>query len=121
MGPLHRRAYLAGDWANTFIELNRTTEATDFARQSLADACQQRRGRRGALSQGALARAALARSDLEEAVHNAHHTLTLTTQVKSSQCVAAVQDLQQRLRPYKAVPAVRDFNERARILLPAGV
>ncbi len=116
-------AYLGGQWANAFIDMGRPDEGTEFADHSLAETTRQRRARRGALSQAALARAALSRPkvDVERAVHNAHHTLTLTTQVKSFRCVAAVQDLQQRLCPYKAVPAVRDFNERARILLPAGV
>jgi transcriptional regulator with XRE-family HTH domain len=117
------RAYLSGEWANAFIDMSRPHEAAEFADQSLADASQQRRPRRGALSHAALARVALCQpqADVERAVHNAHETLTLTTQVRSSRCVAAVEDLQRRLHPYKAVQIVRDFNERARVLFPAGV
>ncbi|MGH3755119.1 MAG: hypothetical protein ACRDRP_20985 [Pseudonocardiaceae bacterium] len=53
-------AYLAGEWATAFGDIARPVESTRFARHSAAEARNQNRARRGALSQAALSRAALA-------------------------------------------------------------
>jgi hypothetical protein len=41
----------------------------------------------------------------------------LACAVNSSRCIAAVRDLQQRLRPYSGVPEVEQFNAHARGVL----
>ncbi len=67
-------AYLAGEWANAFGDIARPVESTRFARRSAAEARNQKRARRGALSQAALARAALTSGsvDLDVALHRSH-------------------------------------------------
>ncbi len=112
-------AYLAGEWANAFGDIARPVESTRFARRSAAEARNQKRARRGALSQTALARAALISGnvDLDVAVHNANRALDLAVTVKSSRCTKAIIDLRARIQPFHTVAAARDFDERARLAL----
>ncbi|MGH3871122.1 MAG: hypothetical protein ACRDSR_06320 [Pseudonocardiaceae bacterium] len=112
-------AYLAGEWANAFGDIVRPVESTRFARRSAAEARNQKRARRGALSQAALARAALTSDslDLEAAVHNANRALDLAVTVKSSRCTHAITDLRARIQPFHTVAVARDFDERARVAL----
>jgi len=112
-------AYLAGEWANAFGEISRPVESARFARRSAAEARNQKRARRGALSRAALARAALTGRDvdLDAAVHNAEQALDLAVTVKSSRCAAAIADLRTRIRPFHGVTAAREFDDRARVVL----
>jgi len=112
-------AYLAGEWANAFGEISRPVESARFARRSAAEARNQKRARRGALSRAALARAALAGRDvdLDAAVHHAGQALELAVTVKSSRCIEAVADLRARIRPFHGVAAAREFDDRARLAL----
>ncbi|MGH3573762.1 MAG: hypothetical protein ACRDRD_22275 [Pseudonocardiaceae bacterium] len=114
-------AYLAGEWANAFGDIARPVESTRFARRSAAEARNQKRARRGALSQAALARAALTSGnlDLETAVHNANRALDLAVTVKSSRCTEAITDLRARIQPFHTVALARDFDERSRLALAA--
>ncbi|MGH3918243.1 MAG: hypothetical protein ACRDRY_10035 [Pseudonocardiaceae bacterium] len=114
-------AYLAGEWANAFGDIARPVESTHFARRSAAEARNQKRARRGALSQAALARAALTNDslDLETAVHNANRALDLAVTVKSSRCTEAITDLRARIQPFHTVAVARDFEERARLAVAA--
>lgn len=114
-------AYLAGEWANAFGDIARPIESTRFARRSAAEARNQKRARRGALSQAALARAALTSGhiDLDAAVLNANRALDLAVTVKSSRCTAAISDLRSRIQPFHTVIVARDFDERARLALAA--
>jgi hypothetical protein len=114
-------AYLAGEWANAFGDIARPVESARFARRSAAEARNQKRARRGALSQTALARAALTSGhvDLDVAVHNANRALDLAVSVKSSRCTKAIADLRARIQPFHTVAAARDFDERARLALAA--
>ncbi|MGH3901787.1 MAG: hypothetical protein ACRDTA_26735 [Pseudonocardiaceae bacterium] len=114
-------AYLAGEWANAFGDITRPVESIRFARRSVAEARNQKRARRGALSQTALARAALTSGnvDLDAAVHNANRALDLAVTVKSSRCTEAITDLRARIQPFHTITAARDFDERARLALAA--
>ncbi|MBZ4321291.1 transcriptional regulator [Streptomyces huiliensis] len=112
-------AYLHGEHANTFRDLGDAPAAEEHARRSIEHAAQQKRARRGAMSQAALAVSHLQRRDLESAYAAGIRTLKLSRQVKSSRCVEAVQDLQKRLRPFGRHRLVADFNERARELVAA--
>lgn len=96
-------------------------ESIRFARRSAAEARNQKRARRGALSQAALARAALTSGtvDLDVAVHNANRALDLSVTVKSSRCTAAIADLRAHIAPFHTVAAARDFDERARLAMAA--
>ncbi|MEV7421645.1 MULTISPECIES: transcriptional regulator [unclassified Streptomyces] len=112
-------AYLHGEHANTFRDLGDSQNAEEHARHSIDHAKRQKRARRGAMSQAALAVSHLQRQDLESAHSAGLRTLALARQVKSSRCVEAVQDLQQRMRPFGRHRLVADFNERARDLVVA--
>ncbi len=108
-----------GEWANAFGDIARPVESTRFARHSAAEARNQNRARRGALSQAALARAALTNGhvDLDAAVHHAHWALDLAVTVTSSRCPQAITDLRARIQPFHTMPVARDFDERARLAL----
>ncbi|MEU5302209.1 transcriptional regulator [Streptomyces noursei] len=112
-------AYLHGEHANTFRDLDESKQAEEHARRSIEHARKQRRARRGAMSQAALAVSHLQRRDLEAAHAAGLRTLSLSRQVKSSRCVEAVQDLQSRMEPYGKHRLIADFNERARELVAA--
>ncbi len=91
-------------------------ESTRFARRSTAEARNQNRARRGALSQAALTTGHV---DLDTAVHNANRALDLALTVKSSRCTKAITDLRARIQPFHTIAAARDFDERARLTLAA--
>ncbi|MEV6395603.1 transcriptional regulator [Streptomyces sp. NPDC051907] len=112
-------AYLHGEHANTFRDLEDAATAEEHAQQSIDHARKQERARRGAMSQAALAVSHLQRGDLEAAHAAGVRTLTLSRRVKSSRCVEAVQDLQRRMEPFGTHRLVADFNERARELVVA--
>ncbi|MEV6681357.1 transcriptional regulator [Streptomyces erythrochromogenes] len=112
-------AYLHGEHANTFRDLGDAESAEEHARRSIKHATEQKRARRGAMSQAALAVSHLQRRDLEAAHSAGVRTIKLSAQVKSSRCVEAVQDLQRRLQPFGTHRLVADFNERARELVAA--
>ncbi|WP_328437576.1 transcriptional regulator [Streptomyces sp. NBC_00444] len=112
-------AYLHGEHANTFRDLGDADTAEQHARLSIDHARQQRRARRGAMSQAALAVSHLQRRDLEAAHAAGLRTLKLSQRVKSSRCIEAVQDLQRRMEPFGAHRLVADFNEQARELVAA--
>ncbi|MGW2865602.1 transcriptional regulator [Streptomyces sp. NPDC001205] len=112
-------AYLHGEHANTFRDLGDAAQAEEHARESIQYAQQQKRARRGAMSQAVLAASHLQRRDLEAAHAAGLRTLKLSQQVKSSRCVEAVQDLQRRMRPFGDHRLVADFDEQARQLVAA--
>ncbi|MGA4901258.1 transcriptional regulator [Streptomyces griseoincarnatus] len=107
-------AYLHGEHANAFRDINDPTNAEEHARRSIGHARKQNRARRGAMSQAALAVSHLQRRDLESAYSAGLRTLSLSRQVKSSRCLEAVQDLQRRMQPFGTHRLVADFTERAR-------
>ncbi|MFC0842338.1 transcriptional regulator [Streptomyces noboritoensis] len=112
-------AYLGGEWANAFRDIDEPEHAEEHARASIAHARKQNRARRGAMSHAALAVTHLQRRDLEAAHSAGVRTLDLARRVKSSRSVEAVQDLQRRMIPFGQHPLVADFNERARVLKAA--
>ncbi|MGW1073237.1 transcriptional regulator [Streptomyces sp. NPDC002537] len=112
-------AYLNGEHANTFRDLDDAKNTEDHARRSIDIATRQKRARRGAMSQAALAASHLQRRDLESAYSAGLRTLSLARQVKSSRCVEAVQEVQRRMRPFGHHRLVADFDERARGLVAA--
>ncbi|WP_414170841.1 transcriptional regulator [Streptoverticillium reticulum] len=112
-------AYLRGEWANAFRDIDQPDHAEEHARASIVHARKQNRARRGAMSQAALAVTHLQRRDLEAAHAAGVRTLDLARRVKSSRSVEAVQDLQRRMIPFGKHPLVADFTERVRILQAA--
>lgn len=109
--------YIFGEAAHCFRDLGQPNPLERFASESAAAANQQGRARRGALSQAALAVGALHRKNVEAAAAISTHVVDLAGAVNSSRCIAAVRDLQQRLRPYSDVPEVEQFKARARGVL----
>ncbi len=110
-------AYLHGEIANAFRDLEQPERAAEHATRSIEYAKKQNRARRGAMSQAALAVTHLQRKDLEAAHSASVKTIDLARQVKSSRAVEALQDVQRRMVPFGAHPLVADINERARALL----
>ncbi|MFD4674884.1 hypothetical protein ACFWNN_34525 [Lentzea sp. NPDC058450] len=111
-------AYLNGEHAHTFRDLERADEASRFAQLSIAEAERQNRARRGSMAQAALARASINSHDLEAAASAGMAAAKLAATVKSSRSVEAVADLRVRLRHHSASPAVRDFMDVSGALLP---
>ncbi|MEU9334075.1 transcriptional regulator [Streptomyces sp. NPDC048290] len=112
-------AYLHGEYANAFRDLNQADQSAEHARQSIEYAREQKRARRGAMSHAALAVSHLQKQDLEAAHATGVRTLDLARQVKSSRCVEAAQDIQHRMVPFGRHPLVADFNERVRQFVTA--
>jgi hypothetical protein len=112
-------AYLNGEYAHAFRDLDRPTESTTFATRSAEEAAHQNRARRGSLAHATLARAALANHDLEAAAPAASSTVRLAAAVRSSRSIDAVQDLRTRLRDHGISPAVAEFCELADTVLQA--
>lgn len=107
-------AYLHGEHAMTLLDTGDSAGAAEQAKRSIDHARQQKRARRGALSQAALASTHLQRRDVEQAYAAGLRTLSLARQVQSSRATEAVQDLQRRMEPFGSSRLVADFNERAR-------
>jgi hypothetical protein len=112
-------AYLHGEYANAFHDVNRPDESARFAAISADEAKQQGRARRGSLAHASLARAALDGHDLEAAAAEATATVELAATVRSSRSIEAVADLRSRLSGHTGSPAVAEFVDLADALLPA--
>ncbi len=112
-------AYLHGEHANTFRDVDQPGLSAEHARKSIEYARKQNRARRGAMSHAALAVSHLQRRDLEKAHATGIRTVELARQVRSSRSVEAVEDVQRRMIPFGKHPLVADFTERARTLQAA--
>ncbi|MBF6512864.1 transcriptional regulator [Nocardia cyriacigeorgica] len=111
-------AYVHGEIANAFRDIDQPAEASEHARKSIQCAKTQGRARRGAMSHAALAAAHLQQGDLEAAYAAGIRTVNLSKKVKSSRSMQAVRDVQHRLRATAADhPLVREFVERAQTAL----
>ncbi len=111
------RAYFYGEAAYCFRDLDQPDEIDRFAGLSIQECRDQRRARRGSLSQAAVAAAYVQRNEIEAAARHATTVVRLTTTVNSSRSLQAVSDLQRTLKPYGSVPEVQDFNRHAAELL----
>jgi transcriptional regulator with XRE-family HTH domain len=112
-------AYLNGEYANAFCDLNRSDESVTFATLSAREAEHQHRARRGSLAHATLARAALLDHDLELAATEAITTVELAAKVRSSRSIEAVHGLRTHLRDHDNSPAVARFFALADTLLPS--
>ncbi|MGY0235571.1 hypothetical protein [Longispora urticae] len=108
------KAYLFGEAAHTFRDLDQPDQIDRFAGESAAEAKRQGRARRGALSHAALAIGDLHRGQVESAAAKANRVLQLARQVDSSRCTEAVRDLDRRLTGYENVDQVSGFRAQAR-------
>lgn len=112
-------AYLNGEYAHTFRDLERPVEAATFAKLSADDAARQQRARRGSLANAAMARAALTDHDLATATASAMTAVKLAATVQSSRSTGAVHDLRERFEAHRNSPHVQDFFEQSDVLMPA--
>lgn len=112
-------AYLNGEHAHTFRDLERPDEASHFARLSIVESERQNRARQGSMAQAALARAAIDAHDLEAAASAGMAAAKLAATVKSSRSVEAVADLRARPRGHQESPAIRDFMDVSGALMPS--
>lgn len=112
-------AYLNGEYAHTFRDLERPVEATTFAMLSANDAARQQRARRGSLANAAMARAALSDHDLAAATTAGLTAVKLAATVKSSRSSEAVHDLRERFEAHRNSPHVQGFFEESDVLMPA--
>lgn len=110
-------AYFYGEAAQCFRDLNQPDEIDRFAELSIQECEQQRRARRGGLSQAAVAAAHVQRGEIDEAANRARLVVQLTATVNSSRCLEAVTGLQRELKPYTTVPEVQSFNHDASTML----
>ncbi|MFD6355346.1 hypothetical protein [Nocardia tengchongensis] len=110
-------AYFFGEAAVCFRDLNQPTEIERCADLSIQACLEQRRARRGGLSQAAVAMSFVQRNEIEAAAERAKIVVHLTSSVNSSRCLEAVTDLQKTLKPFDTVPAVQEFNTEALQLL----
>jgi hypothetical protein len=92
-------AYLNGEYAHAFRDIDRPNETAAFAARSAEEAHRQSRGRRGSLAHATLARAAIVQHDLESAA-------------------AAVSDVRNRLADHQDSLPVAEFFDLANTLLP---
>lgn len=111
------RAYFFGEAAQVFRDLGQPNEIDRFAGLSIQECLEQRRARRGGLSQAAVAAAFLQRNEIEAAAERGKVVIQLTSTVNSSRCLEAVTDLQRKLKPYSTVPQVQEFNQDASRML----
>ncbi|MFD0000762.1 hypothetical protein [Nocardia sp. NPDC127526] len=111
------RAYFYGEAAQIFRDLKQPSEINRFATLSINECREQRRARRGGLSQAAVAAAHIQNNEIEAAADRARVVVRLTSTVNSSRCLEAVTDLQRQLKPYTSVQQVQEFNLEAANLL----
>lgn len=102
-------AYVFGEAAHAFRDLGDVEQIERFATVSASESAKQQRARRGALSNAALAIGELTSGNADAAADKGRNVVELTAQVNSSRCVEAVQDLANRLHPYKGVSEVDSF------------
>lgn len=112
-------AYLNGEYAHSFRDLEQPAEADMHAVLSADAAALQKRARRGSLANAAIARAALSDHDLPKAASAALTATQLASTVKSSRSTGAVADLRSRLQDHRESPEVREFFEQSDALIPA--
>jgi transcriptional regulator with XRE-family HTH domain len=111
-------AYLNGEYAHSFRDLDEPVEAAKYAILSADAAAAQKRARRGSLANAAMARAALSDHDLAKAASAALTATQLASTVKSSRSTGAVADLRTRLQGHRQSPHVREFFEQSDALIP---
>ncbi|KAF4405111.1 transcriptional regulator [Streptomyces lycii] len=107
-------AYLADELAHCHRDLGRPDHARRCAEESLAGHPESR-ARRRAIGLVLLATAQLEQREVEEACHTGTRAVELLTGLRSNRGAEYLEDFRQRLEPYAAEPAVREFGARAEL------
>ena len=108
------QAYLADELAHGHRDLGRSEEAARAAEEALS-VLPESRARRRAIGLVLLAAAQVQRREVEQACHTGTRALELLGTLRSSRGSEYLEDLQVRLEPYAAEPAVREFGARLEI------
>ena len=106
-------AYVFGEAAHCFRDLEDVAQIERFATESVEAASRQQRARRGALSYAALATSYLIKQEPEAAATIGQKVIDLTARVRSSRCHETVRDLAARFAPYAGIAEVDNFLDRA--------
>ncbi|TXL87330.1 transcriptional regulator [Streptomyces sp. IB2014 016-6] len=104
-------AYLADELAHCYRDLGQPEAAARHASDSLAGHPESR-SRRRAIGLVLLATAQVQQREVEEACRTGTRAAELLGTLRSSRGAEYLDDLQQRLEPYGAEPAVREFSAR---------
>ncbi|MEU8524431.1 MULTISPECIES: transcriptional regulator [Streptomyces] len=107
-------AYLADELAHGHRDLGRPVESARSAEEALRG-LPESRARRRAIGLVLLASAQVQQREVEHACHTGTRALELLGTLRSSRGAEYLDDLQQRLEPYAAEPAVREFGARLEI------
>ncbi|MFF4168714.1 transcriptional regulator [Streptomyces sp. NPDC001744] len=104
-------AYLADEMAHCYRDLGRAREAARAAEESIAGH-PATRTRRRAIGLALLASAQVQQREVEQACRTGARALELLGTLRSSRGAEYLEDLKERLEPYAAEPAVREFGVR---------
>jgi len=104
-------AYLADELAHCHRDLGQAEAAARCAEQSLAGHPESR-ARRRAIGYVLLATAQVQQREVEQACHTGLKAVELLGTLRSNRGAEYLEDLQQRLEPYREEPVVREFGAR---------
>ncbi|MGW3623790.1 transcriptional regulator [Streptomyces sp. NPDC000880] len=104
-------AYLADELAHCYRDLGQAEAAAHHASQAL-DGHPDSRARRRAIGLVLLATAQVQQREVEQACHTGTRAVELLGRLRSSRGAEYLEDLQQRLEPYRDESAVREFGAR---------
>lgn len=104
-------AYLADELAHCHRDLGQADAAARSAQESL-DGHPEKRARRRAIGLVLLATAQVQRREVEQACHTGLKAVELLGTLRSNRGAEYLEDLQQRLEPYRDEPVVREFGSR---------
>ncbi|MEY7981328.1 transcriptional regulator, partial [Streptomyces pilosus] len=104
-------AYLADELAHCHRDLGHAEAAARYARQSL-DGHPASRARRRAIGYVLLATAQVQQREIEQACSTGLKAAELLGGLRSNRGAEYLEDLQQRLEPFREEPVVREFGAR---------
>lgn len=104
-------AYLADELAHCHRDLGQAEAAARYARQALAQ-LPVSRVRRRAIGYVLLATAQVQQRDIEQACHTGLQAVELLGALRSNRGATYLDDLQERLGPFREEPVVREFGAR---------
>jgi hypothetical protein len=111
-------AYLADELAHCHRDLGQAEAAARCARQSL-EVHPETRARRRAIGYVLLATAQVQQREIEQACSTGLKAAGLLNGLRSNRGAEYLEDLQQRLEPYREEPVVREFGARLEVQMAA--
>jgi hypothetical protein len=111
-------AYLADELAHCHRDLGQAEASARCAEQSLAGH-PEGRARRRAIGYVLLATAQVQQREVEQACHTGLKAVELLETLRSNRGAEYLEDLQQRLEPFREEPVVREFGARLELQVAA--